>query len=192
MWLPACRDPGKSRLAREVVRGVVREGWKCDTTWHGFYIERNKSEIEGGVMLGRFSNGKRVGVHWKRMEGNFWLVGEVDEATGQMDGEVVVLYPDLTTVLVAQFCAGKMVVGRQGSIGGVSKHLGVPLPQVVDLGRDWEFSYQPSTSNCISPRPLLRYSILQINKVTIFSEVISLFRDPYEQDQVYVALSRVR
>ena len=147
-------------------------------------------------MLGRFSNNKRVGVHWRKMEGNLWLVGEVDEATGQMDGEVVVLYPDLTTVLAAQFCAGKMVVGRQGSIGGVSKHLGVPWPQVIDLGRDREFSYQPSTSNCISPQPLLRYSLtsqyFKINKETIFSEVISPFRDPYEQDQVYVALSRVR
>ena len=155
-WLPPCGGKGKARLTREVAKGTVREGWKCGEVWHGFYIERNKIEAEDGLMVGRFSNGRKVGVHWRREEGNLWRVGAVDADTGQMDGEAVVLYPDLKTVLCAQYHAGKMVMGRKGSIGGMSKHLGIPWPQVVGLRTDQVFTYQPSTSNCISAQPLLR------------------------------------
>ena len=132
-WLPPCLGKGKARLAKEVVRGMLREGWKCGEVWHGFYIERSRIELEDGLMVGRFSNGKKVGIHWKREEGNFWLVGPTDTNTGQIDGEAVVLYPDLETVLAAQFDAGKLVVGWEGRIGGVSKHLGIPWPQVFIL-----------------------------------------------------------
>ena len=156
-WLPPCRGKGKARLAKEVLKGTtVREGWKCADVWHGFYIERSKSESDDGLMVGRFSNGKKVGVHWKRQEGGLWLVGALHPDTGQMDGEAVVLYPDLKTVLAAQFEAGKLVVGWEGRVGGVSKHLGIPWPQVVDMRMEQGFSYQPSTSNCISTQPLLR------------------------------------
>ena len=160
-WLPPCQGgggKGKARLAKEVLRGgMVREGWKVRDIWHGFYVERSKvdSDNDAGLMVGRFSNGRKVGVHWKREEGKLWLVGQVDTDTGQLDGEAVVLYPDLKTVLAAQFDAGKLVMGWEGRIGGVSKHLGIPWPQVVDLRMDQEFSYQPSTSNYISAQPLL-------------------------------------
>ena len=155
-WLPPCRGgKGKPRLAKEVVRGIVREGWKMGDVWHGFYIERSKVDSEDRLMVGRFSNGRKVGVHWKREEGKLWLVGPIDTDTNQVDGEAVILYPDLKTVLAAQFASGKLVMGWEGRIGGVTKHLGIPWPHVVDLRMDQEFSYQPSTSNCITTQPLL-------------------------------------
>ena len=155
-WLPPCPGgKGKARLAKEVVRGMVREGWKMGDVWHGFYIERSKVDSEDRLMVGRFSNGRKVGVHWKRGEGKLWLVGPIDTDTGQVDGEAVILYPDLKTVLAAQFASGKLVMGWEGRIGGVTRHMGIPWPHVVDLRMDQEFSYQPSTSNCISTQPLL-------------------------------------
>ena len=152
-WLPPCKEKGKARLAKEMLKTTVREGWKWGDVWHGFYIERSRSD--DGLMVGRFSNGRKVGVHWKREEGGLWLVGGLHADTGQMDGEAVVLYPDLKTVLAAHFEAGKLVMGCEGRIGGVSKHLGIPWPQVDDLRVEQGFTYQPSTSNCISAQPLL-------------------------------------
>ena len=127
-WLPPCEGKGKARLTREVAKGTVREGWKCGEVWHGFYIERNKIEAEDGLMVGRFSNGRKVGVHWRREEGNLWRVGAVDADTGQMDGEAVVLYPDLKTAIVGQFCRAKLVSGFQSQVVSLSYSSGLLAP----------------------------------------------------------------
>jgi len=168
-WLPGCKDNQTMKKETNIYNGDgKREVTRTKGVRHGFY-----REYEGGgegLILGRFSNGRRVGLHWRRYAGSIWIVSNVDEA-GEAEGETVIIYPDHLTVLAAWCKNGKMLEGRQAKLIGVSRQLGLPWPEVQVLMGMETFSYQPSTSSIISPTPLLR--------------------DPYEQRLVFVAPSQV-
>lgn len=106
--------------------------------------------------MGRSSNGRRVGPHWRRVQGGVWVVAGVDEE-GRADGEGVVVYPDMITVLKAKFVEGRMVEGRMATLVGLTRCLGLPWPHVQVVEEDQVFTYQPSSSTCISPTPFLRW-----------------------------------
>lgn len=131
-WLPRCQA-GDTEPASLVSGGWRREGQRAGKVWHGYYRERE--EGGDGLLVGRFSNGRRVGCHWRRDKGGLWTVASVDDA-GRAEGEGVVVYPDLTTLLVGEFKGGHLVAGCSGHLAGVSLHLGVPWLQTTSVEKE--------------------------------------------------------
>ena len=133
-WLPPCKVKGQILLKQGVVsRGGAKwrtNGFSCGPLRHSYYIDRD--EGGEGLVVGRWSSGVRVGPHWIRSEGGVWRVVCVDEE-GRPEGEGVVLYPDLTTVLAGQWRAGLMVEGRRARLGGLTRYLGVPWPVLLQV-----------------------------------------------------------
>ena len=55
------------------------------------------------------------------------------DGEGRGEGEAVLLYPDFSTVLVGRYQQGRLQEGRQGWLGGLARHMGVPWPEVVQV-----------------------------------------------------------
>ena len=108
--------------------------------------------------------------------GGSFLVGEVildPNGDYKHHGDVVFLYPDLSTAIRGQFIQGRLTRGHEARVTAVTWSRGLPSPVTSHVsGAGAVFSYQPSGSLCISKSPMLR--------------------DPYETRQVYVAQSRIR
>lgn len=108
--------------------------------------------------------------------GGSFLVGEVilePDGDYKHHGDVVFLYPDLSTAIRGQWSRGRLSRGHEARVTSVTWSRGLPAPVTSHVpGAGAVFSYQPSGSLCISKSPMLR--------------------DPYEARQVYVAQSQVR
>jgi hypothetical protein len=128
-WLPPCAA-GPAWPARERAGGWVREGRRAGGAWHGYCRERE--EGGEGLLIGRWSGGRRVGPHWRREQGGLWTVSSVD-LEGRPEGEGLVLFPDLVTLLAGEFLQGRLVAGCPGRLGGLTLHLGVPWPLAVGI-----------------------------------------------------------
>ena len=108
--------------------------------------------------------------------GGSFLVGEVvldSDGDYKHNGDVVFLYPDLSTAITGQCTQGRLTRGHAARVTGVTWTRGLPTPVTSHVpGAGDVYSYQPSGSLCISKSPMMR--------------------DPYETRQVYVAQSQVR
>ena len=71
------------------------------------------------MTFGRYVDGVKTGIHWRRMEGNSYLIGHLN-SDNEIDGEeCFYLYPDLQTVIVGNFSRGKMVRGQLAQFTGI-------------------------------------------------------------------------
>ena len=108
--------------------------------------------------------------------GGSFLVGEVvldSDGEYKHNGDVVFLYPDLSTAIMGQCTQGRLTRGHAARVTGVTWTRGLPTPVTSHVpGAGDVYSYQPSGSLCISKSPMMR--------------------DPYETRHVYVAQSQVR
>jgi histone-lysine N-methyltransferase SETD7 len=141
----------------------------CGPIRHGFYRE---FDVNGKdvTSFGRYVDDEKVGVVWKRLEGDGFLIGVDDNNNNQET--TVYLYPDLTCAISGVFEGGKLKSGKFGKVVGLDfDEVGIPVPKVVTLREDVSFTYDPSMSVCISRSPLVR--------------------DPYEHQNVYVANSKI-
>ena len=121
-------------------------------------------------MLGRYSDGPKVGTQWCWCIGDGYLIGEVDDDDKVHGDDTVYLYPDITTCILADFIHGNMELGKLGRLRGFHKNFGMLIPEVEIVEPSISYSYSPSTSIVITSCPLLR--------------------DPYEQRYVFVKESQ--
>ena len=80
---------------------------------HGFYREFKHNN--NFWSFGKFVNGKKSGIHWTKVEGNAFLVGEVD-SENTPKGDSLYLYPDLCTAIQGQYHQGKLASGGEKKI----------------------------------------------------------------------------
>ena len=80
---------------------------------HGFYREFKHNN--NFWSFGKFINGKKSGIHWTKVEGNAFLVGEV-ERENRPEGDSLYLYPDLCTAIQGQYHQGKLTSGGKKKI----------------------------------------------------------------------------
>ena len=78
---------------------------------HGFYREFGP---DGQFWtLGRFIDGKKAGRHWKRVDGNAFLYGVLDDDNKPHGDDILYFYPDLCTVLRGSYLHGTLEKGGQ-------------------------------------------------------------------------------
>ena len=58
-------------------------------------------------------NGKKYGRHWKRVDGNAFLFGELNEDNKPHGESIFYFYPDLCTVLRGSYINGTFQKGRK-------------------------------------------------------------------------------
>ena len=76
---------------------------------HGFYREFGP---DGQFWtLGRFIDGKKAGLHWKRVDGNAFLYGCLDDDNKPHGDDILYFYPDLCTVLRGSYLHGTLEKG---------------------------------------------------------------------------------
>ena len=76
---------------------------------HGFYREFGPDNKFW--TLGRYRDGMKWGKHWKRVDGNAFLFGELDEDNRPHGEDILYFYPDLCTVLRGSYSHGKLDKG---------------------------------------------------------------------------------
>ena len=158
------RENFRTNDGRKCVREVFYRGGKR----HGFY--REMFEDGGMRMVGRYSEGQKVGTHWCWCIGDGYLIGEVDDDDKVHGDHTVYLYPDITTCILASFIHGNMKEGKLGRLCAIYEEFRILIPEVDIVEPSVSYSYSPSTSIIITSCPLLR--------------------DPYEQRYVFVKESQ--
>ncbi|KAM3937737.1 histone-lysine N-methyltransferase SETD7 isoform 1-T1 [Leptodactylus fuscus] len=141
---------------------------------HGTYVDgelngpAQEYDADGKIIFkGQYRDNIRHGVCWIYYPDGGSLVGEVNE-DGEMTGEkVAYVYPDGKTALYGKFIDGEMLDGKLATLMSVEE--GKPYFEIV--GGSTVYTFDKSTSSCISTSPLLP--------------------DPYESDRVYVAVSMI-
>ena len=74
----------------------------------------SESIFEGLSFVGRYENGRPIGVCWRQLIGGSWLYGLVDK-DGRFSGEnIAYIYPDLEFALIGSFSNGIMVQSWAG------------------------------------------------------------------------------
>ena len=86
---------------------------------HGFYREFGPDNKLW--TLGKYKDGVKWGRHWKRVDGNAFLFGELDEENRPHGNEIIYLYPDLCTILRGNYVHGKLDKGK--IVAKLSKYL---------------------------------------------------------------------
>jgi len=151
---------------------VTREVFYKQGVRHGYY--REIGPLKQFWAIGRFSNGKKIGTHWRWAEGNSFLVGAIDEQNKTHGDFNIYLYPDLTTALVGHFDHGKMKTGHMVKLDSCRREFGIPIPQYCESRealKCQKYTFDQSTRICISKTPLLQ--------------------DPYEKRHVFVKQSQI-
>ncbi|XP_071975535.1 histone-lysine N-methyltransferase SETD7 [Engystomops pustulosus] len=141
---------------------------------HGTYVDgelngpAQEYDADGKLIFkGQYRDNIRHGVCWIYYPDGGSLVGEVNEE-GEMTGEKIsYVYPDGKTALYGKFIDGEMLEAKLASL--VSVEEGKPYFEIIPGSK--VYSFDKSTSSCISTSPLLP--------------------DPYELDRVYVAVSMI-
>ena len=77
---------------------------------HGFYREFGPDNKFWA--LGKYKDGVKWGKHWKRVDGNAFLFGEVDEDNKPHGKDILYFYPDLCTILRGNYTHGKLDMGK--------------------------------------------------------------------------------
>jgi hypothetical protein len=75
--------------------------------------------------IGRFSNGSKVGTHWKWTRGNSFLVGSLDDENKAHGDHCFFLYPNLITILFGKFEHGKMKSANNVKLVGFRTEYGI-------------------------------------------------------------------
>ena len=150
-------------------QNVTREVFYKKGVRHGFYREMGPTKQVWAI--GRFSNGRKVGTHWKWVKGDSFLIGSLENENIVYGEQCFFLYPDLTTALCGVFDRGRMVASHSVQLSGVYHDLGIPVPAFHKMMKKVTYRYEPATSLCITKNPLVR--------------------DPYEERYVYVKTSQV-
>ena len=73
------------------------------------------------------------GTHWLARAGGAWLVGPLDQ-DNLSTGSSVYLYPDLTTALLGDFRAGRLLTGSLTRLTGTRSEFGLPSPECGQPG----------------------------------------------------------
>lgn len=132
----------------------VFEGHIKDSLPHGFFRKLNQDgDIE---FFGCFLHGQLYGNCWKSLTGGGFVVSDNLEFGGN---QTVYLYPDCRTALVGSYsCQGRLVAGQVAEVTGIQ-----PFQSIIMLPRlsrpqpeSPTFTYDPSSSTCISKSPLLQ------------------------------------
>ncbi|KAM5194809.1 histone-lysine N-methyltransferase SETD7 [Mantella aurantiaca] len=140
---------------------------------HGTYLDgqlngpAQEFDTDGRLIFkGQYKDNVRHGVCWIYYPDGGSLVGEVNE-DGEMTGhKIAYVYPDGRTALYGKFIDGEMLDGK---LAFLKSEDGWPHFEMVPDSK--VFSFDKSTSSCISTSPLLS--------------------DPYESERVYVADSLI-
>ena len=151
---------------------VTREVFYQHGVRHGYYREIGPNKQVWAV--GRFSNGKKFGTHWKWNEGNSFLVGALDEDNKPHGDFNIYLYPDLTTALMGHFNHGKLIIGQMVKLDNCRSEGGIPIPEYSlskGAAECEKYTFDPSTRICISKTPHVQ--------------------DPYDRRHVYVKESQI-
>jgi len=148
---------------------VNREVFYRKGVRHGFYREFGPGKQFW--CFGRYSNGKKVGACWRWGRGGVYNVGEIDNDNKPDGDDNTFLYPDLLTLIQGSYNHGKLKSGQLARLIGMEKEYGILVPRVRPVNKTATLAYEPSSSNVITKRPMLR--------------------DPYEQRYVYVEESAV-
>ncbi|XP_069832947.1 histone-lysine N-methyltransferase SETD7 isoform X2 [Dendropsophus ebraccatus] len=141
---------------------------------HGTYVDgelngpAQEHDADGRLIFkGQYKDNIRHGVCWIYYPDGGGLVGEVNE-DGEMTGEkIAYVYPDGKTALYGKFIDGEMLGAKLATL--VSLEEGKPYFEIVPGSN--VYTFDKSTSSCISTNPLLP--------------------DPYELERVYVATSMI-
>ncbi|XP_040187136.1 histone-lysine N-methyltransferase SETD7 [Rana temporaria] len=141
---------------------------------HGTYVDgelngpAQEFDTDGKLIFkGQYKDNIRHGICWTYYPDGGSLVGEVNE-DGEMTGnKIAYVYPDGSTALYGKFIDGEMLEGKLAFVTSVEE--GWPHFEIVHEGK--VYSFDKSTSSCISTSPLLP--------------------DLYEYERVYVADSLI-
>ena len=69
----------------------------------------SESIFDGLSFIGRYDNGKAIGICWRQLVGGSWMYGLMD-TDGQFSGEnIAYIYPDFELALIGKFKNGMMV-----------------------------------------------------------------------------------
>uniref|UniRef100_A0A0K2UHP2 SET domain-containing protein n=3 Tax=Lepeophtheirus salmonis TaxID=72036 RepID=A0A0K2UHP2_LEPSM len=151
--------------------GGFVEGYFHNGVPHGFQREFGINEKlllgkKSLVFFGRFYRGIRRGFCWKGLFGGGFLVGNVDEETGEFSGpDLAYIYPDFKRVLRGSFKDGVLVSGRMCELNGCDVNKGIHMPTFSHFYGQ-EYTFDNPTIKMIGLNPLIR--------------------DPYEEDNVFV------
>lgn len=138
---------------------------------HGFYREFGPDNKLW--TLGKYKDGVKWGKHWKRVDGNAFLYGELDEDNKPHGEEVLYLYPDLCTILRGSYIHGKLIMGTfyqfacplndilllQGDsvrLTGITLDNGIIQPLVLPTFDKYVYTHDNPTRFCISKNPHTR------------------------------------
>ena len=89
------------------------------------------------------------GTHWLARAGGAWLVGPLDQ-DNLSTGSSVYLYPDMTTALLGDFRAGRLLTGGLTRLTGTRSEFGLPSPECGQPGPT-QYRYRNTIT---SPPPL--------------------------------------
>ncbi|XP_075471127.1 histone-lysine N-methyltransferase SETD7 isoform X2 [Ascaphus truei] len=141
---------------------------------HGTYVDgelngpAKEFDTDGRLIFkGQYKDNIRHGVCWIYYPDGGSLIGEVNE-DGEMTGDkIAYVYPDGRTALYGKFIDAEIIEGKLATLTDVEE--GNPRFDMVPSGT--VYTFDKSTSSCISTQPLLP--------------------DPYESERVYIADSLI-
>lgn len=144
--------------------GSVLKGTYVDGELNGPALEYDS---EGRLVFkGQYRDNSRHGECWIYFPDRACLFGKVNE-DGEMTGKAVAyIYPDGQTALYGNFVDGELIEARLAAVT-----MGTDRPHFETVPDSPVYSYDKSTSTCISTHPLLP--------------------DPYESKRVFVADSLI-
>ena len=77
---------------------------------HGYYREHGP---DGKFWtFGRFINGEKSGKQWRRVDGNAFLYGELDQKNKPHGNSILYFYPDICTVIRGNYQHGILERGE--------------------------------------------------------------------------------
>jgi hypothetical protein len=134
----------------ELEGGLVLEGRLLAGRLEGVVVGRGGGES----LVQTYRRGRPVGRGWRGLVGGGWLHGRLD-ARGELEGEGLYLYPDLTTCLVGLWRAGRMKAAMEGRLVGLEEPEGRLVEARARVVGQEVYSYCPSTSTALTVPPLL-------------------------------------
>jgi len=150
---------------------VTREVQYQNGVRHGFYREFGP---DGKFWtFGRYYNGEKSGKQWKRVEGNAYLYGELDDKNKPHGDSILYFYPDICTVIRGNYHHGILERGHLVHLSSISNQDGIIEPNCKEYYDDENnvFTYDNPSRFCISKNPFQR--------------------DPYEMRHVFVKNSEI-
>ena len=114
------------------------------------------------IQVAYYKNDRPVGKAWRQLVGGSFLVGELDEESGEFTGKnIIYLYPDLINGIKGRFLESKLISGYTCRVqeAQIDNKTGILIPEAVnnDINgcRDTKIKRDVSTYNRISKSPLV-------------------------------------